>query len=126
MDSKTERLVNALTRVCVFVHTSRHWDDYENMRLDSDALVEMTQWISGRQEHSGDSIDEFVSDVSSSQYSALKTDWAIGCAQIASVVSMLDGREKAVVGSYLESSMSMMLDKNLGVKKAVDTVLKAM
>lgn len=126
MDCNTERLVSALTRVCVFVHTSRHWEDYDNMHLDSNALIEMTQWVNNTQGLNDEAVGIIVSEVSRSQYSALKTDWTIGCVQATSVVSMLDGNEKGIVGSYLESSLPVILEENPGVAKAVDTILNAM
>ena len=123
MNKNTEQLVDALIRVCVFVHTSRNWEDYENMYLDNQALDAMTNWVASTLDIDKDSIVGMVDEISKSQFTNFKTDWSIACIQVTNVISLLNSEDKLLVQNYIKDLVHTTLKDDAGVTKAIDKIL---
>jgi hypothetical protein len=126
MKKKPGRLIEALTRTCVFIHTSRNWEDYDNMYLDKEVIVLMTRWIVKLLDIDANFVEKEIEEFSQSQYSALKTDWNIGCIQAVNVLALLKKEEKDVVNSYINNFISATLKDDAGVAKAIAIIANKM
>lgn len=126
MNSKSGRLVEALARTCVFIHTSRNWEDYENMYLDNEAIVSMTRWLVNHLDLDVNFAKQEIEEFSQSQYTALKTDWNIGRLQAVNIVVSLEKEEKEVVISYINDLIPVALKDDAGVAKAIAIIISKM
>jgi len=123
VNSNNEQLITALTYTCVFIHTSRYWEDYENMTLDSDALDTMKSWFISRNDCKDERIDIKIQKISQSLYKNLKTDWTIARALISNTIAALNNTQKNTIRDYIKGSVPTALKDDAGVTKAIDVLM---
>lgn len=116
MSEIIDGLPKALVYTCVFIHTSRAWEDYENMRLDTEVLDALRSFLDK------DAHNE-INELSSSIFSTLKTDWSMGVAAASTSVAMLNTDGKAIILNYIENAISGKVKENQGSGRAIRAII---
>ena len=120
MTTLSKSLIDTLASVCVFIDSSRNWENYDSLGWNDQVVEDLTKWITRLDSKNNIELKQLIYESAASALTSLKTDWTIATVRIMNQLQPLKVDDRRIVKRYIDECIDPGITNLPGVIKAYE------